>query len=239
MKQTLLRISIPSGKELRGADFREMLAKNADMPESFFHYENGKPKSGGKGDKYQVDGLPSVCIVSGRGWVGVLAQPGQEDLIDAVVGKAIRLVSAHVDSVCKAVVQSPVFGCERQDYPTTYWIREMVLKRRHPGAREASIEELVERRVKAGLERYAMAYGFDLPSFDEMDLRITKCERPRGLAIRTTSGTTNEFATLVDVEFKAFVDLKGVWMMGNLTSRGYGRVGYFKENTLKDLEVIK
>jgi hypothetical protein len=239
MKQTLLKIEIPKGKELRGADFREMLAKEGNLPEAFFHYQNGRPMVSKGGDKLEIDSLPGISVVSGRGWVGVLAQPGKEDLIDAVVAKAIRLVNQRIGSVCKAEIQNPVFGCSAQEKPSTYWVRELVMKRRHPAAREASIETLVERRIKAGLERYSIAYGHDLPSWDVMDFRITKCERPRGLAIRTTSGVTNEYATLVDVEFKAFVDLKGIWMVGNLTSRGYGRIGYFKENSLSELKVIK
>lgn len=230
-KQSLLKIQLPRGKELRGAEFREMLAKEENLPESFFHYENGKPKNGGAGDALQIAALPQICIVSGRGWVGVLAQPGQEDLLDAASGKIIRTVTKRIGEVCKIEMQNPTFGCAVQKSPTTYWIREMVMKRRHPAARNAPIETLVEQRIKAGMERYATAYGFDLPSWSDMDLRVTQCNRPRGLALRTTAGVTREYATLVDVEFKAFVDLKGIWMLGNLTSRGYGRVGSFKAAT--------
>lgn len=239
MKQNLLKIEIPKGKELRGADFREMLAKETNLPEAFFHYENGKPKSSSNGSKNQADALPPICIISGKGWVGILAQPGHEELIELATGKALRVVNKRLDTICKVELQSPEFGCAPHDAPATYWVREMVMKRRNPMSRSSSVEDLVERRVKSGLERYAEAYDIVLPSWEAMDLRITKCERPRGLAIRTTSGTTNEYATLVDVEFKAFVNLKGIWMLGNLTSRGYGRVNSFKEASLSSLGVIK
>jgi hypothetical protein len=239
MNQTLLKIEIPKGKELRGADFREILAKETTLPEAFFHYENGKPKSSKGVNNLQTDALPPICILSGRGWVGILAQPGYEELLELATGKAIRIVNQRLGSICKVELQNPEFGCFAKNTPSTYWVREMVMKRRNLNARVSNVEDLVERRVKAGLERYADAYGHVLPSWLDLDLRITKCERPRGLAIRTTSGTTNEYATLVDVEFKAFVDLKGIWMLGNLTSRGYGRVGYFKEFSASKLEVIK
>lgn len=243
-KQTLLRINIPrTSNPLRAADFRELLARETDLPEAFFHYENGKPKSGKSlengGTKSNIEALPAVCILSGRSWVGILAQPGQEDLMDLAMGKAIRLVNNHAGTICKVELENPTFGCINQVMPATYWIREMVIKRRHKASREASIETIVEQRVKAGLERYAEAYGFDLPTWEDMDLRIVQCERPRGLAIRTTTGTTNEYATLVDVQFKAFVDLQGIWMLGNLTARGYGRVSRVREQSLARLAVIK
>jgi hypothetical protein len=50
---------------------------------------------------------------------------------------------------------------------------------------------------------------------------------------------TNEYATLVDVKFTAFVDLQGVWMIGNLTSRGYGRIGRVREVSLSKMGIIK
>lgn len=242
MKQILLKIEIPNGKELRGADFREALAKNADLPETFFNYENGAPKNskgGFDGSQLEIDALPSVCVVSGKSWVGILAQPGSDDYIDMATGKAIRIAGQLAGTACKAEVQALKFGCAERKEPVTYWIREMVIKRRNPGARAADIQTLVEQRVKAGLLRYAAAYGHILPTWDDMDLRITLCDRPRGLAIRTTKGTTNEYATLVDVEFKAFLDLQGIWMVGNLTSRGYGRICAAREMSASRLEVIK
>ena len=239
MKQSLLKITLPKGVELRGSEFREMLAKETDLPEEFFHYENGAPKGSTNGSVNQADALPPICILSGKGWVGILAQPGHEDLIELATGKAMRVVNKRLNTACKVEFQNPEFGCAPKDIASTYWVREMVMKRRTPEARAASIESLVEKRIISGLERYADAYGIVLPSLDKIELQVTQCIRPRGLAIRTTGGTTKEYATLVDVEIKAFVELKGIWMLGNLTSRGYGRVGTFKEASISRLDVIK
>jgi hypothetical protein len=243
-KQTLLKIQIPRGSHrLYGADFRELLARSANLPEEFFQYKNGKPK-GSKlredgGTPLQSEALPSICTVSGNGWVGILGQPGQEDMVDLATGKAIRLVNSHLGTICKVELENPNFGCAGSSSPITYWIREMVVRRKTPALIKADLATLIEIRVKSGIERYAEAYGFDLPSWEDMDLRIIECEHPRGLAIRTTTGITDEFATLVDVQFKAFIDLQGIWMLGNLTARGYGRVCRKREVSYRKMEVIK
>jgi hypothetical protein len=239
MNQVLLKIELPAGKELRGSVFRELLAKNTNLPEQFFHYENGRPKNGDKNDLLQISALPPICIVSGKGWVGVLAQPGSENLLKNAAVDAISLVSSHVGETCKAEIQLPGLDCKTQKIPSTYWIREMVLKRRSASARAEGIESLVEQRIKAGLVRYAAAYGIVLPSWADIDLKIMQCARPRGLALQTTSGVTKEFVTLVDVEFEASIDLQGVWMIGNLTARGYGRVSRSKNVSLFAASVVK
>lgn len=239
MSQTLLRINLPRGKELRGADFREMLARETNLPEEFFHYENGKPKTASPGDIKELDALPQICIVSGKEWVGILAQPGQEDLLDEAAGKAIRLVSNKMGLPCKTEMMTLNFGCKPSERPVTYWVREMVIKRRKPASRAASIEDLALRRIKAGLDRYADAYGLDLPVDSILEVKIVDCNQPRGLAIRTTKGTTKEFATLVNVEVTMFADLQGMWMLGNLTARGYGRVVKSREPNHRPLEVLK
>ena len=35
---------------------------------------------------------------------------------------------------------------------------------------------------------------------------------------------TNEYVTLVDAKLMIHAELKGMWFLGNLTARGYGRV---------------
>lgn len=170
------------------------------------------------------NGLPGLLTIGGKQWLGILAQPGYEDVLYRVMGGAVKRATTGAGKSVKVEVQQIDLGITQTQFPIKYWIREMAIKRRGPRSREMDINDLVKERVLESLQRYADQYGLDLPTPEqlEMDVDVLKSI---GLQLRTTKGITNEFVTLVDVELSMFAELQGHWMVGNLTARGYGRIG--------------
>lgn len=213
-KQTILKIRLPEGARIYPSRFRELLAKQNDLPEGFFHYENGRPRNG----------LPETQVVGGKGWVGVLASgDAQRAIVAQATGTAIRAASAELGGrPVQVAIEDIEFAVRDGHMPITYFIREMAIKRRHPGARTADVRDLIERRLRQALARQAESAGLDMPV--DYPLQIAEVTRERGLRLETASGMTNEYVHLVDASFSTTLVLSGIWMCGNLTARGYGRI---------------
>lgn len=212
--QTVLRISLPDGVRLYPKTFREMLAKDADMPAEFFHYqENGHTKPG----------MPGVRIIGARNWVGVVADEAHEHFVYAVAGSALKLVSRHCGQNVRLNIEKHELAVTRRHEPRHYLIREMVLKRKRPGARNANLHTVARERLLAGLERMAAHHGLDLPTEEELGLEID-ITRNIGYPLLTPGGPANPCPTLLDASFSIHADLKGMWFSGNVTARGHGRI---------------
>jgi hypothetical protein len=206
--------------------FRELLAREADLPSDFFHYsDEGCPKPG----------LPPIRVIGGRRWLGVLvtgADARANHLFDAAIAPSIKIVSQEFGGrVVPIRVENPAMDVTDKRYPQNWWVREMAIKRRSEKARDSDLVPLIEKRLRRSILTQAKAIGVDLdPDFP---LMVTEAIRPRGLRLVTTAGQTNEFVTLVDVNFSTTLDFEGFWFAGNLTARGYGRIG----RELADLSV--
>ena len=218
MKQSLLRINLPRGKTLYASRFRELLARECNLPPAFFHRAEGGNTLGGP---------PVIRIVGGKSWVGILGDGTKgAELVESATGGAIRVVQKELGVNTPVGLETHTMKVEATETLYRYWVREMVIKRRRKNRREADIEQLAESIILKNLKDAADRSGLD-GSLMENDLlfRVEQVRRPRGLRISTTTGDTNEFATLVDVEFSINRNITGIWFAGNLTSRGYGRIG--------------
>lgn len=236
LEQKILRIGLPSDTVLRGSDFREALAKNfGDAPAFFHRTPDGKT----------IPGIPGIRTVSGASWVGVLAMPGTDnhELLTNHVGQILNVASKLTNRSLPVEFETRTFSATHSVVPITYFVRECAIKRRHKRRKAMNDQELMTEVINSGLERISVAYGIDLPSSESMDIRITEITKSRGVALRTTEGVTREFTHVVDCEFTAFVDLSGMWQVGNLTSRGYGRIGRVRNQLSsfrqKDMGVLR
>lgn len=227
MKQQLLRIALPEGKPpLRATALRELLARKGDgsplLPPQFFHYgDDGRPLSAG---------VPEIRTVGGRAWVGLLGISEDTPYFDSAVGIAIRVVSDHYGLPLPISVERPEVGLQStedliggQTRPITYYLRDMAIKRRTPSARNQPIEDLVRQRMLRGLVEMAARHNLDLPADGKLGLVFHEL-REVGLRLSTTTGPTNEYVGLVNGEFSMNVALTGIWQVGNLQARGYGRI---------------
>lgn len=223
-KQRLLKIETPAGqKPLWASTFREMVAKGGDgsalLPPRFFHYgEDGRT----------LPGKPDIRIVGGHRWVGILSQSGDNALMDAALGTAIRLVGEHYNMPVPIRVEQPEFGVAPAGQGDSggifhYFLRDMAIKRRSDRRRALDTESLVKEVVLKGLGEIAETYGFDLPPDRALGLRIHEL-RTIGLRLSTVSGATNEYVTLVNASVSMRANLAGVWQVGHLQARGYGRI---------------
>lgn len=210
--QTLLRIALPADVRVFPSQFRERLAKDGDLPASFFHYDAGRP----------MTGTPTVRIVGGKTWVGILAcGANQYDLVSEAMTPAVRALNLQ-GRVLRTAIETFEFGVADSHLPQTYFIREMTIKRRHVAARLADDRDLVTERLRQGLIRQFCENEFYVP--DDFPLMVTEVIRPRGLHLKTANGKSNEYVTLLDAQFVTPLNLSGFWFAGNLTARGYGRI---------------
>ena len=221
-KQSLLKIRLPAGQpRLYANQFRELLAKGGDsiLPAEFFHYgEDGR----------SLQGKPDIRVVGGAGWVGILSQSGANPAFDGSVGLASRLVAEHYGVPVPIQVEAPDFGVavdlnSGNSSMRTYYARDIAIKRRRAMRREMADQDLVRKVILDGIAEIADRFGFDVPPENVLRLRMHDL-RCIGLRLGTTTGTTNEFVTLANAEFSINCDLRGIWQVGSLQSRGYGRI---------------
>jgi hypothetical protein len=214
-KQTLLRIGLPPGTRLYPSEFREMLAKLPDMPSALFHVDE---------NRVSLNGRPGIRVAGAAGWVGLVADADNKLLLREATGAAIMAVSQRIGQSCKVEIEEHDFGLKQQNEPKIYWVREMAIKQRHQSAREKAPETLIEERVLSSIEATCAKYGMDCPTAEDLGVKTVEAIRPRGLRLQTTAGLTNEYVMLVDAKVMVHADLDGMWFVGNLTSRGYGRI---------------
>jgi len=213
--QTLLRIRLPDGARLYPQEFRELLAKQPGMPHDLFHYDDaGRPQQG----------MPGVRTVGAHRWVGLISDSAHADLIYQVTGPVVHAVTQRLGANVKLEIEQHDLAIKRREEVRKYFIREMVIKRRRPGARAADLETLATERLVASLARMAAHHGLDCPTAADLGL-VLEVERDLGLRLSTTTGPTGEFATLLNASFWMHANLTGMWFAGNLTARGYGRIG--------------
>lgn len=234
--QHLLKFMLPDGVRLFPGDFRERLAKSEKLPPEFFNYdpETRQParQLSRKGfhkptqmEQDSPDALPSIRVVGGRSWVGILSKETHKDLLDRSVPVALDIVQG----VCKKPVPVELsryeLGLEVSHFPRSYKIREMVIKKgTRKGMSEAEQFAIIKKRIEQSICRQAIDARLDCPVDEQMGVMVSSIDRPRGLRIITANGVTNQYAQLVDVNFYAHLDLSGFWFAGNLTARGYGRI---------------
>ena len=238
MKQYLLRFSLPSGVRMYPNVLREALARSNTLPPEFFGYdpETGKPlcekplsadKTPTQAQLANPKAIPPIRIVGATTWVGILATGEQaKQLLDAATMPAIAAVTAHCKQPVPVQVEEHDLSIASQEWPTEYWVREMVIKKGLATARDEETQmAVIKRRLEASLMAQADHYGMDCPPESLLDIRITEIVRSRGLQIVGSDGPTPQYAALFDVRFLAHAALKGFWFAGNLTARGYGRIG--------------
>jgi len=246
MQQHLLRFALPKGQSFWPNDFREALAKH-DLPPLFFsrdpetgHSITRKTRSELGVRKYLEQhgheptppteeqranpfALPGIRIIGSSRWVGILATGKRyKPLLEAATIPAIQIVTERCGRSVGVELEQRQLGVDGLDYPRRYFIRNLVMKQGL--TKTAENKTRVASRILDALERQALAYGMDLPTAEQMDIRVESVVRPRGMRLVTSNGATGQFVGLADVEFYACADLKGYWFAGNLTSRGYGRI---------------
>lgn len=249
MHQTLLRINLPEGVVCHPAPFREKLATTA-LPSEFFHYgkeiecqDRKTELVDGKLVKTELgritkhfdapiplNGRPPIRVIGGRRWLGVVADPNAEDLLMSHVGTIIQTAAGVAGKPCKVEIEQRQFGIRYTETPMRYMLREMAVKRRGAQAREKDIGQLVAERIFGGanggfhgIDGTCAEFGFEPPVKELLEIKVFPT-RAIGLHNRTSNGQSKEYVSLVDAEVWMNAHLAGIWQVGNLTARGYGRL---------------
>lgn len=239
--QHLLRLRLPRGERFYVSEFREALAKTNMLPPEFFGYDpdTGRPACNAPIQKpgqnkraptaYELahpSAAPPIRIVGANEWVGILADPNSKDLLHAATHVAMEVVSERFNKPIPVQMETHQLAIAPLQDARPYWAREMVVKKgAYKDMPDRELHGLLKLRIQQGLARQAVDYGMDCPADGQMEIFVAGAERPRGLRIVTSSGATNQYALLLDVKFYANLELLGFWFAGNLTARGYGRIG--------------
>ena len=241
MKQALLRFSLPADTALYATQFKDLIARACDkhpvVGESFFHYRNGQAIS---------DAEPDIRFVGGKRWVGILSRSGDTATLLPVAGIAALELGKHCGKPVSMELLEPAYGVEITSYPVHYYYRDVVAK--HANRWKGTNEDLVIRTLTERLRLERDRVMLDLPALDissyrdeaftrhldhAADERTLLKERLgieihdlRRLAmpLETATGKTNTSVILLQGSFSMFAKLAGMWQMGSLQSRGYGRI---------------
>lgn len=245
MEQHLLKINLPKGQRLYPAEFREALAATNKLPAEFFGYDASTGKPVHQAPKIESPDqlsdeqlrltrqslpenlvVPKVRIIGGTTWVGILCDDESLPLLHAAIVPASNILSARFRQPVPFVIEQHQVGLEELQHSRQYFVREMVIRK---GARkdmpEDELKELVKKRIQTAIADQARAMNIDCPSDERMGVFVTEVLRPRGLQVVATQGKKGCYACLVDVRVFLNLSLLGYWFAGNLTSRGYGRIG--------------
>lgn len=192
-----------------------MLAKIPNMPNALFHVDE---------KRNPLNERPGIRVAGAQGWVGLVADEDNKLLLREATGAAIMAVSERIGQSCQVQIEEHEFGLKPTHEPKVYWVREMAIKQRHKSARDKDPETLIRDRILSSLEATCDKYGIDCPTAEVLGVQTIEAVRPRGLRLMTTAGITPEFVMLVDAKVLIHADLDGMWFVGNLTARGYGRI---------------
>lgn len=247
MHQTLFKIHWPKGVSCYAPDFRKALAESNSLPSSFFHYGTSiqaklevSTADGQKSKEIHTRHFdaaiplprrPPIRVVGGRQWVGVLADPDHEAVLLPFIGTLMNVASQIANQAVKVEMLRYDFGIEYTDYPIKYMLREAAIKRRGPKSRESAIDVLLAERIFGavhendayGIDGTCHLFGLEEPSRELLDIKVLPI-RNIGLHLKTSNAQSKEYVSLVDAEVWMNAKLKGIWQVGNLIARGYGRL---------------
>lgn len=235
MRQSLLRFKLPETQRLTTSQFKDLVTKacsaNSVVPESFFHYANGRPIP---------DSQPDFRFVGGRRWVGILSTSGNTQALLAVSGTVSMALSKELATAIPMDLQKPEFGLEESVFPYRYYFRDLVYRKGNTW--KGTNEELVTRLVINVLQRERDQRGMDFPGLEvgaveprqyasadaqflkeRLAVTVHDCDE-LGLRLTFADGQTNRYARLLRGSFSMNAKLSGIWQAGNLQSRGYGRL---------------
>lgn len=238
-KQYLLRFALPDGIRMYPNALREALARSNALPPAFFGYDaetghplrcrektkDGASLAGTLAQAINPQAFQPIRIVGGKSWVGVLADEATRPLLEQAIAPALSAVVAHCRKPVPVNIEEIPLAFASTETPVLYRVREMAIKKGL--SKQSSVEtqmDVIKARIESSLQKQADFYGFDCPPPELLEVRVADITKTRGLQIVGQDGPTRQFAALVDLAFFANARLKGQWVVGNMTSRGYGRV---------------
>lgn len=212
MKQTLLRIKLPEGEVLYPSQLRSITAALNKPARALF----ARDEAG------QAVVYPGVRFVGGKSWVGILADEAHQELLMVHAGLVMMAVGKAVKGPCGFEVEDLECSLQAVHYPIAYRAQRIAIKKRH--LHTADVTELLTQRIYQSIDRTCARFGMDCPDMEDMGIIGVHVEREIGMRLETDQGPTQQFVALIDATFSLHANLKGMWFVGNLTSRGHGRI---------------
>lgn len=234
--QTVVKLGLPKGMYLRPSDFREELAREhagKTVDDVFFHREPGTG--------FPQKGRAPIRVIGGSSWVGVLAEPGfGPELLHhlpyllSVARSKVGLLTVQIDETEVGVTPMSETYCD-------YVVRNMMVRRRtlekNPveanlarqfRGTENSPEYLAQYLRNAVIEELRPAFlarNQEVEDYLDLAVEITDqfpltCAYSGG----TADAPRQQVMDRVHAKICMNAKLSGIWQVGALRSRGYGRI---------------
>ncbi len=235
-QQTVVKFGLPRGLYLRPNDFRKELAREnpgKTVGDVFFHRDSatGIPRKG----------RPPIRIIGGGSWVGAIAEPGFGPELLSHLPYMLAVARSKVGLLTVQIDETDVAALPTDETYFNYVVRNMLVRRRtreeNPveaqmsskyRGKENSPEKLAQylrNAVIAELQPAFLARNQDIE--DHLDFAVEILDQHA--LTNSYSGTTEaapkrQVFDRVNAKLCMNVKLSGIWQVGALRSRGYGRI---------------
>lgn len=225
--QTVIRLGLPKDMHLHPGQLRDCLARDKPgktVDDIFFHRnsDRGTPKQG----------RPPIRIIGGGTWVGVMAEPGYGSELLKHLPYLLQTARAEVGMLTVQIEETEVACIQLQEDYLIYYLKNMAIRRRGT-PRVTNTPEFKEHRIRECLlgEMAPFFLAKNLDVEDEVDLKVELVKERSMTSLfsgetdpNTQEGRRRETMDLVDARICMNVKLNGIWQLGSLRSRGYGRL---------------
>ena len=215
--------SIRCGQKSKQAEMVESVAPHRPKRSDNSARRRGPSSAESLKDDSRVrdDAMPMIRFFHTRTCVGIhFVGP---DMIKFASDNIPAILDAADLALKSAPVQTLDFDLDikARVTPRTYFIPSLALRR--PNFDFLSVEKYCARIIEQDIRRQCMVLGLDAP--DNLYVRIASIGDKGTHWVRMGSGPkTGGALRLKDVKFICNVDLKGSWVAGSLTSKGFGSI---------------
>lgn len=227
-QQNLLRFKLGhQAQPLYAQGFKDLTARyfqgNLTTGETLFHFRDGKP----------INTKPDIRFVGGKTWVGVLSDKGNTELLVNHVADFSRILSKHSGRPVPMTLEELDFDAQLATVPSIYYFRDVAVRRSKGW--KGTLEDLFINRLTRALRSYRDTRNLDLPGshesakadaqaiVDRLQIQVHEIASV-GMRLTVAAGDTYEYMHLLNGKFSMYCDLSGIWQIGNLQSRGHGRI---------------
>lgn len=227
LNQTVVKFGLPNGLYYSPTEFRDDLARDKpgkSVGDVFFH------KNGPEGPP--MPGRPPIRIIGGGTWIGAVAEPGFGGELLSHMPYLLETARSKVGLLTVRIEETELACVPVEDDYFTYFVRNMVLRRRAtPGV--ANTPEYKLKRIKETLltemKPFFLARNQDVHDHLDIEVELVKekslvSKFSGEIADAGEAGRRREVMDMVDARLCMNVKIKGIWQIGSLRSRGYGRV---------------
>lgn len=218
-KQAVLRLASfnPGSFRMSAEDLRREMARRLSdrQNEAFFNYTNGAPSPSQSAE---------FCFLNSRHTLEILSKSGDKETLEQMADQAKACIKAFYKLPGDIAISHTILDYQPEltfsERPRFYRLKEVAIKKSGPGKDPVKEIQSVFMRM---LDRCAAENDVDIPSESQLDFCVHEL-RHCAKRLKAQGKETNQFFRITNALISINLNLKGVWQIGNLQSRGYGQV---------------